>query len=300
MSVHPTLDLVFVCDTDNARMQSFRHDGTLVKQWGSHGAAAGEFDTIRDMAILENHPTRNWIFITDCLNHRVQVFDVDGVFIRKWGIEGRGDGQFMYPCGVAVLARSQDRILVRSQDGVLQNLQKHPTQGLVYIADSWNHRVQVFDLDGTFIRKWGVKGSDNGQFNYPYGIAVHPTRDLIFISEEGGHRIQVFRSDGTFLYKWGAKGSADGQFACADFLALHPIRNLVFVVDHQHHRVQIFDLEGTFVCKWGVEGDADGEFCYPSGVSVHQTNDMVYVSDEHRVQAFSLFPAIRKKSKILD
>ncbi len=272
-------------------MQSFRRDGTLVKQWGSHGAAAGEFDGIGDIAVLKNHPTRDWVFITDCYNHRIQVFNVDGVFIREWGSEGEGDGQFYCPHGVAVLARSQDRILQN-----LQNLQKHPTQDLVFVADSWNHRVQVFGLDGTFIRKWGTWGSDDGQFSFPYGIAAHPTRDLIFISEEEGHYIQVFRSDGTFLYKWGAEGDAADQF----FLALHPIRNLVFVVDHHHHRVQIFDLEGTFVCKWGVEGDVDGEFSCPTGVSVHHTNDVIYVSDEYCVQAFSLFPGVRKRKRISD
>jgi len=312
-------DMVFVADTHNHRMQSFRSDGSSVKQWGSRGSADGQFHGPRGVAVLarsqdrflarsqdRGHPTRDCMFIADTLNHRVQVFGLDGTFIHKFGTRGRGDGQFECPVGVAVLARSQDRILARSQD------RGHPTQDLVYITDQFNDRVQVFGSDGTFVRKWGSKGSANGQFNAPCGVAVlarsqdrglarsqdrgHPTRDLIFISESEGHRIQAFRSDGTFLFKWGS----EGQFDYPQHLALHPFRDLLFVSDSFKHRVQVFDLDGLFVCKWGSEGQADGEFSFLSGISVHPTRDLVYVSDKHRVQVFSLFHRRQKRKRVSD
>ncbi len=278
--------MVFVSDACNDRMQSFRFDGTLVTEWGSQGTADRQFRGPYGVAILQKHFTRDWVFVTDGLNHRIQVFDVDGSFIRKWGSKGQGDGQFNVPASVAVLARSQDR--------------GYPTQDLVFVADLCNYRVQVFGLDGTFIRKWGTPGSEDGQFKGPHGIAVHPTRDLIFISDCDNHRIQAFRSDGTFLFKWGSKGSADGQFLSPGYLALHPTRDLLFAVDCENHRVQVFDLDGSFLCKWGLKGEADGEFVYPTGVSVHHTNNMVYVGEEFRVQAFSLFPSSRKRKRISD
>ncbi len=323
---HPNMDLVFVADESNCRVQSFRDDGALMKQWGSRGSADGQFVLPSGMAVLarsqdrilvqsqdRGHPSRTCIFVTDWGNHRVQVFGVDGSFIHKWGSEGGGDGQFYFPHGVAVLARSQDGVLARSQDGVLAQsqdrilarsqdriLQNYPTQDLVFVADSNNHRVQVFNPDGTFIRKWGTHGSDNGQFLCPWGVAVHSTRDLVFISEFTGCRIQAFRSDGTFLFKWGSHGDAEGQFQQPKFLALHSIRDQLLVVDNDNHRVQVFDLNGSFVCKWGSEGQADGEFFLPSGVAVHPTRDMVYITNSNRVQTFSLFPNGRKRKRISD
>ncbi len=324
---HPTLDVLFVADAKYNRIQSFSGDGNLLKQWGSHGTADGEFDHPGGMAVLalaqdRGHPMCNCIFVADVYNHRIQVFGLDGSFIRKWGSHGRENGQFDMPIGIAVLARSQDRVPAQSQDrvpaqsqdGVLarsqdRGLQKHPTQDLVYVTDFVNHRVQVFGSDGKFIRKWGTRGSDDGQFNAPHGVAVHPTRDLVFVSELGGHRIQAFRSDGTFLFKWGSLGSDDGQFETPRHVSLYPSRDLLFVTDNGNLRVQVFDLNGSFVCKWGSKGEADGkfndpsnievdgEFDYPANISAHPTKDVIYVCDHMRVQAFSLFGNVRKCKK---
>ncbi len=269
----PTKDLVFVTDFYNHRVQCFRSDGTPLKQWGSLGTADGEFTHPSSVTALagpqdRDHPSRNHVFVIDNYNHRIQVFDIDGSFICKWGSLGRADGEFAFPSSATVLVRSQD-----------------PINDLVYIVDTCNHRVQVFNREGLFLNKWGTCGTNNGQFKYPRGIEVHPTRDLVFISEFAGHRIQAFRSDGIFLFKWGSEGSEDGQFSFPRDLALHPIRELLFVTDYGNHRIQVFDLDGNFVCKWG----SVGEFHDPSCIAVHPTNDVVYVCAHSRVQSFSLF-----------
>jgi len=241
------------------------------------------------------------VFITDAGCHCVQSFRSDGTMIAQWGSYGFDDGEFFGPWGLAVLARSQDRILARSKD------RGHPTRDEVYVVDSWNNRIQVFSLEGVFLRKWGSSGNGDGQFDHPCGVTVlarsqdrgHPTQDLIFVSEYHGHRIQAFRSDGIFLFKWGLRGSADGQFSHPEHLSLDSNRDLLFVADTQNHRVQVFELDGSFMCKWGSKGRADGEFVFPSSVAVHPTNHVVYVSDEHSVQAFSLFRTTRKRKREL-
>src|SRR6266545_7115321 len=70
------------------------------------------------------------IYVGDRQN-RIQVFNSAGTFLRKWGSEGSGDGQFLNPSGIAI-------------DG----------SGNVYVADSGNSRIQVFDSSGNFLRKW--------------------------------------------------------------------------------------------------------------------------------------------------
>ena len=65
-----------------------------------------------------------------------------GVFARKWGTEGTGEGQFKFPVGVAVAS-----------------------DGSVYVADAGNYRVQKFTAEGVFISKWGAEGTGDGHLN---------------------------------------------------------------------------------------------------------------------------------------
>ncbi len=59
------------------------------------------------------------------------------------------------------------------------------------MADRDNHRVQVFDSNGRFQRKWGSEGSGNGQFDRPRYVAVDGAWN-VYVSDSGNHRVQVF------------------------------------------------------------------------------------------------------------
>ena len=89
-------------------------------------------------------------------------------FITKWGSNGTGNGQFRYPNNIAV-----------------------DSSGNVYVADSFNSRVQKFDSNGAFITKWGSNGPDDGQFSNPYGVAVDSSGN-VYVADEVNSRIQVF------------------------------------------------------------------------------------------------------------
>ena len=108
------------------------------------------------------------IYVADRDNHRVQVFDSTGRFLRKWGSQGSGDGRFNRPEGIAI-----DRA------------------GNVYVTDANNDRVQVFDSTGRFLLSWGSEGSGNGQFDFPTDIAVDGAWN-VYVSDSGNQRIQVF------------------------------------------------------------------------------------------------------------
>ena len=119
----------------------------------------------------------------------VYKFDSDGKFITKWGSKGPGDGEFNYPEGISV-----------------------DSSGNVYVADSFNHRIQKFDSNGKFIAKWGSKGTGDGEFNYPYGISVDSSSGTVYVADAVNRRIQKFDSNGKFIAKWGSKGTGDGEF----------------------------------------------------------------------------------------
>lgn len=101
-------------------------------------------------------------FVTDCGNHRVKVFTVDGTLLTQWGHHGTGDGQLDCPFGIAV-----DR------------------HGRVFVTELGNRRVQAFTAEGAFLTKWGSAGAGDNQFRLPYGIAVDGAGRVLVTSDYG-------------------------------------------------------------------------------------------------------------------
>jgi len=110
--------------------------------------------------------------------------------------------------------------------------------GNVYVADTYNHRIQKFSSSGTFITKWGSQGTGDGQFYSPSGVAVDSSGNL-YVADTKNHRIQKFNSNGTFITKWGSKGTGDGQFNNPYGVAIDSSGN-VYVADSENNRIQKF------------------------------------------------------------
>ena len=185
-------------------------------------------------------------------------------FVTKWGSDMVSDGKLYHPKGTAT-----------------------DSSGNIYVADSYNKRIQKFTSDGTFITKWGNDIHTDGQFYlyYPSGVALDFLGN-IYIADNHG-RIQKFTSDGTFITKWGTSGSGDGQFSSPEGVAVDSAGN-VYVADSGNNRIQKFSSDGTFITKWGTSGSGDGQFSSPEGVAVDAAGN-VYVTDtyNHRIQKFS-------------
>ena len=92
------------------------------------------------------------------------------------------------------------------------------------------------------VLSFGKKGSSEGMFKYPLGVAVSDG-DEIVVADQCNHRVQVFHSNGTFLRSFGRKGENVGEFNCTFGIAINKDRN-IFVADSNNHRVQIFSWEG--------------------------------------------------------
>src|SRR5262249_28284235 len=117
-----------------------------------------------------------------------------------------------------------------------------------------------------FIIKWGSQGSQNGQFQSPWGIAVDGSGKG-FGADHFNHRIQEFTNTGTFIRKWGGPGGGDGQFSFPTGVAVDGTGN-VYVADSNNDRIQEFTNTGTFIRKWGSLGSGDGQFFQPVGIAV--------------------------------
>jgi DNA-binding beta-propeller fold protein YncE len=165
---------LFVADFHNQRIQQLDSQGNFIAQWGTTGEVgirAGEFNYPTDVALA----TDGSLYVADGYNDRVQVISAQGRFQRKWGgpfamnIFGPFNGWFATVTSVAV-----------------------GPQGALFVADFYNHRVQKFAPDGTFLNAFGEEGPGPGQFNYAIAAAVAPDGS-VFVADFGNNRIQKWR-----------------------------------------------------------------------------------------------------------
>ena len=186
-----------------------------------------------------------------------------------WGSNGSGDGQFVTPRDVAV-----------------------GPDGLIYVADSGNHRIQVFDQDGEFLLKWGSEGDEPGQLNEPWGITV-AADGTVYVADTWNHRIQSFTPTGQFLNSFGTFVNVqhDAQAEPGNFwgprdIAIDSEGNL-YVTDTGNKRVQKFTSDGQFLQAWGGGGIIPGSFEEPVGIGIDD-QDNIYVADtwNRRIQKF--------------
>jgi len=242
----------------NIHRNQYLKKGKLLFQIGSRGSDPEQFTWPRGVAVGPNDS----IVVADSSNHRVQVFDGDGQYIKDFGSYGTHYGEFDCLAGIAV-----NRI------------------GQFIISDRYNHRIQVFDPSGTFLRTFGSQGGADGKFSYPWGVATDSI-GFIYVCDKDNHRIQVFQSDGTFVGKFGGQGSGVGQLEHPHYIAVSST-NKVIVSDSNNHRIQIFDVNGKIQSSFGGQGAEEGKFKFPRGVAVDDDGYIIVAdSGNNRVQVF--------------
>ncbi len=191
---------------------------------------------------------------------RVTMLNEEGEYFGVFGKGGVGDGEFKWPCGIAIDSHNH-----------------------VYVTDEQLHRISVFTESGQFIKHWGSQGVDEGMLDGPSGIVIDQDNNVL-ISDSKNHRIQKFTSGGEFILSFGEYGREDGSFDLPWGLALNRDSE-IFVADWGNDRIQQFSPDGTFLAKYGSSGREDGKFTRPAGVIVSR-DGFIYVADwgNERVQ----------------
>ena len=271
-----------------------------VLSFGEEGSGDGMFKNPLGVAVTD----KDEILVADCENHRVQVFDSNGTFLRSFGHKGENAGEFNYPTGIAI---NKDRNILVSENGnhrvqILSWKGRHlgsfggkgsldsqllnpwglslDSTGNVIVADTGNKLIKIFTPDGKFIMKIGGQGS--------LSSPVHCVQwgEYFVVSDSTEHCIKVFNREGHFQYKFGKKGEGDGEFNHPRFLSVTQSKHLL-VCDSLNHRIQVFELDGKFVGKFGTNGSKLGEFSQPISVAV-LSNAQIVVSEYNndRIQKF--------------
>ena len=105
----------------------------------------------------------------------------------------------------------------------------------MWVADTLNHRLQIFNLEGEFIKGLGKMGAGDGEFVRPMGLSFDDEGNL-YVVESRGDRIQVFDPEGQFLFKFGESGNGKLQFS--NIHGIYYADHHLFVADTGNYRIQ--------------------------------------------------------------
>jgi DNA-binding beta-propeller fold protein YncE len=206
---------------------------------GLPGSDPGYFQSPRQVALAPDGS----LYIADAQNHRIQHITQDGGILHVWGSfanllagESAPGGTFNEPWGVAVAP-----------------------DGSVYVADTWNFRIQKFSAEGEFLLMWDTyqRGEETIGFYGPRGLAVD-SEGRVYVADTGNKVIVVFDDQGSTLALIGEGGLGIGQLD-------EPVgvwvdeSGAVYVTDTWNQRVQVFmpqpgGMSFTSVYQWQVFG----------------------------------------------
>jgi DNA-binding beta-propeller fold protein YncE len=201
-------DQVYVADRLGARVQIYSPIGKYIGQF--RPTEAIEWSPIG----IASDTTGN-IYVSDAKKdeHRVLKFDKNGKLLLKFGKQGLKNGEFNFPNALAVAAN-----------------------GDIYVCDSNNARVQVFNSKGKFKR--AISGTGVGALTHPTGISL-TRQDEIIVVESFGHDVQAYDTEGNNTYNFGKFGITDGQFRYPKGIAIAP-DGTAFISDGDNKRIQVW------------------------------------------------------------
>ncbi len=205
-------DRLFVSDTKMHRILVFdknhKVEGTIAQGVVDPGGMA-----------IDNE--NRFLYVADAAQDLVLVYDADKLtYIRKIGTPGKNHtlvdpGEFSVPTNVAV-----------------------DSDGNLYVTDTYNNRVEIFDADGNFIRQFGKAGDRPGTFMRPKGIAID-VDGHVWVADAVQDRVQCFTPEGDLLIWMGGHGTLPGQFRTLAGLYIDK-NNRIFTSEQYPGRVQMF------------------------------------------------------------
>ena len=224
-----------VADPYEGKQISLLADRTV----GSIGTAPGQFSRPRDVAVAADGS----IYVADTENHRIQHLSTAGEVLHVWGSFAAGSGTEPAPPGTF----NEPWGLGLGPDGS------------VYVADTWNNRIQKFSPAGQFITTWGYgisQSEDPFGFYGPRDVAVNSLGE-VFVTDTGNKRVVVFDSNGNFIAQFGGTGLAPGQFDEPVGLTIDA-QDRIYVADTWNQRVQVFvsSTDSTYLplLQWDIVG----------------------------------------------
>lgn len=232
----------------DGQILKFTQDGRFVMQIGKSGPQTDSRDTTRlgRPANMQVDPETNELYVADgYYNHRVIVFDAEtGAFKRMWGAYGAP------PTDEALGPYDPAAPLPRQFRNPVHCIQV-ARDGLVYVCDRTNDRVQVFRRDGTFVKEFTVEPQTRANGSV-WELALWPDEAQSYLMNADGANNEVRtlrREDGAVLGRFGRNGRMAGDFHWVHNLAIDSRGNVFTTEVDTGKRAQKFLLQGNMVLR---------------------------------------------------
>jgi sugar lactone lactonase YvrE len=273
---------IYIADSDHHYVLKYNNAGVLVQTLGAFQTPY-LVDAIRlnepwGVAVAQDSS----IYIKENSGHRLVKLNSSGV--QVWAIGQAG-------------VWGQDNAHFGIWSGGFQGNPAVDATGKVYVGDTGNERVQIYNADGTYYATIGVTevgGSDNAHFSCPTGVAISPVNGDIYVADKCNQRIQIFNSARSYKATIGVSGEPGGDnlhFNSPSGVAVDKNGN-IFIADTDNFRIQKCNLSGSIsACSTfaGVTGEFGDDFSHlrPLSVAV-DLSGRVYAADElnNRIQVY--------------
>lgn len=224
-------DMLLVSDQEGRRLLFFDRDGHFMR-----GVPIKEVERPTGLAVDRQ---RGRIYVADSPSrtseqHVVHAYDLEGRYLMRIGKgAGAGEGYLYFPTYVAV-----------------------DDAGRVYVADSMNSRISCFEPDGTFVRAYGERGDNPGNFDKPKGLAFDTFGNLYAV-DSSWSVVQIMNRDGDMLLYFGGRHRLPGFLQNPTAIAIDG-NNRIYVADTFNFRLNVYDLVNTTKEDSMDPAEADG------------------------------------------
>lgn len=267
-----------------------------------------EAQVLRPYGLWVDHEGR--LYVADSAARVVHIFDPKARSYRA--VERIGSRRFEMPIGVAVapdgtlyVSDSELRTVAAiGRNGKLlrefgrdlgrpTGLALSPGGDRVYVVDTVNHQVAIFDPGGKRLGSIGRRGTGEGEFNFPTNVAVD-RGGFVYVTDSMNFQVKIFAPDGRPVGKFGQLGDGTGDFSRPKGIGVDSDGH-VYVVEGLHDVFQILDRQGRFLLAVGGTGTGPGNFWLPTGLHIDR-EDRIYVADSYnnRVQVFQYVKEARR------
>ncbi|MBO0961417.1 6-bladed beta-propeller [Neobacillus sp. MM2021_6] len=260
MDVVKANDYIYVSDASGRKIQVFDQAGTPIFKFGKTGNKEGEFNFPYGIA----GDQKGNIYVADLYNGDISIFDAKGKFISYFKEKDEKDKVITSPGGLRIFKDKlyvtdikQNKVFIFDLSGkklmeiggpgnkegqfVAPNAVTIDKDDYIYVSDSGNNRVQVFDSKGKFnkIINGSIDGKGDTLFLNPRGIAVN-SQGTVYIVNSLSHNIYAFDKNGKREFELGGMGTDKDRFNLPNGLFIDN-RDTLFVTDTVNQRISEFN-----------------------------------------------------------
>ena len=247
-------------------------DGKEIARFGTAKGKGGEVTRgVGGMAAVKSDKAEG-IFVTDNPNARLQLFGLDG----KWK-SNVGEAQGFFDS-----KKREGRM--RNPNGVAVN-----PEGVVYVADTGNQRIDAFSPEGVFLFGFGPKVGQY-QLQEPVAIAWDKAGFVYFV-DKGLKRVFKCEPSGAYINSWGEDGDGPGEFKSPVSIAFDG-QNYLYTLDSVLRRVSVHTKEGKWLADFFAGGKQERELLAPIAVSVQGDKLVIADAGKNRLVSYDLHPQL--------